>query len=281
MGHFNSKNMLVGILLFSVSANAQSNSLINAWNQNYLLLGLAITALIILLITCSYVLVLVKYMVNIDLKKQEKPAFGYRIWFFEKFVSGKLVPVGQEESIMLDHNYDGIVELDNKMPPWLKLLFLFTIGFAIVYVSMYLVTDFGALQLEEYANENTIAEKQKEQRNLLAANSIDETSVKLETGSQAVEEGKAIYLQNCKACHGAFGEGGVGPNLTDPFWIHGGTINEVFKTVKYGVPQKGMIAWQTKLNPLQMQKVSSFILSIQATNPPNGKLPQGEKVAMK
>ncbi|RYZ29080.1 MAG: cytochrome C oxidase subunit III, partial [Chitinophagaceae bacterium] len=77
-------------------------------------------------------------------------------------------------------------------------------------------------------------------------------------------------------CHGGKGEGGVGPNLTDKFWLHGGTINDVFKTIKYGVPEKGMQAWEKTYSPSQIKNIASYIKSIAGSNPPNGKSPQGD-----
>ena len=91
-----------------------------------------------------------------------------------------------------------------------------------------------------------------------------------------MNEGKAIYAKSCATCHGAEGQGNVGPNLTDNYWIHGGTINDVFLTIKQGVPQKGMIPWEKQLTPLQIQQVASYIISLKGTNPPNPKEPQGE-----
>src|SRR5690606_20408702 len=89
--------------------------------------------------------------------------------------------------------------------------------------------------------------------------------------------GKNIYIQNCAACHGKEGEGGVGPNLTDEFWIHGGGVKNIFKSVKYGIPQKGMISWKASLSASNIKDVSSYIMSIKGTTPPNAKEPQGEK----
>ena len=93
--------------------------------------------------------------------------------------------------------------------------------------------------------------------------------------------GKKIYTMHCVACHGTLGEGGVGPNFADEYWIHGGSIKDLFKVIKYGVPEKGMISWQTQLRPREMQEVSSYILQFQGTNPPNAKAPQGEKYVPK
>ncbi len=111
------------------------------------------------------------------------------------------------------------------------------------------------------------------------ADNVDENSVTLLTDAGALAEGGELFVTYCQACHMAHGGGSatsVGPNLTDEYWIHGGGITEVFTTIKYGVPQKGMIAWQSQLNPPQMQKVSSFILSLQGSDPEGAKEPQGD-----
>jgi cytochrome c oxidase cbb3-type subunit 3 len=91
-----------------------------------------------------------------------------------------------------------------------------------------------------------------------------------------ISAAQSVYITNCAACHGQKGEGTVGPNLTDDYWLHGGKINDVFKTIKYGVPEKGMRAWQEDLSPVKIAQVSSFIKSLRGTNPPNAKEKQGE-----
>ncbi|HQU52955.1 MAG TPA: c-type cytochrome, partial [Saprospiraceae bacterium] len=107
-------------------------------------------------------------------------------------------------------------------------------------------------------------------------NLVDETNVTARTDDAALAQGKDIWIANCVACHGANGEGGVGPNMTDKYWIHGGDIKNIFNTIKYGVPEKGMISWQTQLSPSAMADVASYILTLQGTNPPNAKAPQGD-----
>ena len=110
------------------------------------------------------------------------------------------------------------------------------------------------------------------------ANSVNEDNVTVTTVAKDLTSGSTIYTTNCVACHGDKGQGGVGPNLTDKFWIHGGGIKDLFKTITHGIPEKGMIAWEKSLNPIQIQQVASYVLTLQGTNPPGAKEPQGEEV---
>jgi len=184
-------------------------------------------------------------------------------------------PAGKQKDVMLDHNYDGIHELDNIMPPWLQLILYGTIGFAIVYLLVYHVYDAGKLPKEEYAYELQMAQQQKEARLKLVGASVDENSVKQLTDAANLGTGKTIFIARCSPCHGQLGEGNVGPNFTDDYWLHGGTVNDIFKTVKYGVPAKGTVPWQGVLKPEEMQDVVSYLMSLHGTNPPNAKAPQG------
>lgn len=185
------------------------------------------------------------------------------------------VPLEKEEAILLNHNYDGIRELDNHLPPWWKYLFYATIVFAVIYILDYHVWNTSPLQDEEYTIAMNTAKKEVEEYQAKNANSIDEKSVKKLTDAATLAKGKEIFVGQCVVCHGAAGEGGVGPNLTDAYWLHGGSINSIFKTIKFGVPEKGMIAWQSTLKPNQIQDVSNYILSMQGTKPANPKAPQG------
>jgi cytochrome c oxidase cbb3-type subunit 3 len=187
-----------------------------------------------------------------------------------------VVPIEQEEEIMMDHEYDGIRELDNVLPPWWVGMFYASIIFALIYFPYYHFGS-GQLQAEEYQTEMAEAEAQKAKYMEKMANAVNESNVTLITDNGRLESGKKMYMANCIACHGALGEGSVGPNLTDEYWLHGGGIKNVFKTIKYGVPEKGMIAWQTQMTPAQMNEIASFILTtFPGTNPPNGKEPQGD-----
>ncbi len=186
------------------------------------------------------------------------------------------VPIEAEDEIKLNHNYDGIEELDNNLPPWWKMLFYASIAWGVVYFAYYHIFDYGVLSGEEYNIEMAEAEIAREKYLEKVADLVNETNVTLLADASSLDVGKEIYLGKCAACHGQLGEGLVGPNFADNYWIHGGTIKDVFSTVKYGVPAKGMIPWQTQLKPLEMQQVSSYILTLQGTNPPNQKEPQGE-----
>lgn len=197
------------------------------------------------------------------------------VHWWDRF-SGTTVSVKDEKKILIDdHDYDGIQELDNPMPPWLQFLFIGTIIYAVIY-SVYYFGGFGRSQMGELEHELALAEEQHKAYLAKAGASMDETSVTLLTDQAGISQGKAIYETNCAACHGMAGEGGVGPNLTDKYWLHGGSINDVFKIIKYGVPEKGMISWEKQLAPIDIQKVSSYILTLDGTNPGNAKEPQGE-----
>lgn len=188
----------------------------------------------------------------------------------------RLVPKEKEQDIDLGHDYDGIRELDNSLPPWWLWLFYICIFWSAVYLWYYHVSDRGPSQEQEYINEMAAADEAKTLYLASQANSVDEKSVTVLNGESELAEGKEIYVANCLVCHGANGEGGVGPNFTDKYWVHGGSINDIFSIIKYGVPEKGMISWKSQLRPAAMQKVASYILTFQGTNPENQKAPEGE-----
>jgi cytochrome c oxidase cbb3-type subunit 3 len=189
-----------------------------------------------------------------------------------------LRPLEKEREIMMHHTYDGIEELDNPTPPWFMYLFYSTIVFGLIYGFYYHVYQDGNIQATEYKTDMALAEKAKEAYMKKFANSVNERNVTVTTAVKDLTEGSQVYMTNCVACHGDKGQGGVGPNLTDKFWIHGAGIKDLFKTITQGVPEKGMIAWNKTLNPLQIQKVASYILTLQGTNPPMGKEPQGVEI---
>lgn len=186
------------------------------------------------------------------------------------------VKVEQEKDVLIQHDYDGIRELDNVLPPWWLWLFYGTIIWSVVFLLNVHVFDLWPTGEEEYRQEMAEAKAEVDAYLKKSAGAVDENNVTALTDEAAIAGGKATYDAFCKACHGGAGEGGVGPNLTDDHWKHGGGIQNVFKTIKYGVPEKGMIAWKAQLKPAEIQAVASYILKLHGTNPPNAKAPEGD-----
>ncbi|MFC0655114.1 cbb3-type cytochrome c oxidase N-terminal domain-containing protein [Mongoliitalea lutea] len=243
-----------------------------------IILGVVLFVIILLLVLMIY---LMSFMVAV-FKKENPELAAQPSWWDEfklNYIVGRMKPVGskEEKELMLDHSYDGIVELDNHMPPWLANVFYITIAFGIGYFVYYSVLGLGKTQLEEYAEEQRIAAIKIEAYQATLLNLIDEFNVEFDQSASALAAGKSIYDMNCAACHASDGGGGVGPNFTDEYWIHGGSINDIFRIVKYGVPAKGMIPWDDQLSPEEMQQVSSYIKTLVGTTPANPKEPQGEK----
>lgn len=201
---------------------------------------------------------------------------GEKRYFFKKLVSriSAAAPLEKEKDIMMEDDFDGIRELNNKIPPWFNILFYGTILFAAIYLMAFHVFGTGQVSQDEYQAEVQEAEFQKEillrQGKLVTEANVDELK---DAGS--LQSGKETFLTKCSVCHGRSGEGIVGPNLTDDYWIHGAGIKNVFKVIKNGVQQKGMPTWDGQLSPRQIQEVASYVLSLHGTNPPNAKAPQG------
>lgn len=187
-----------------------------------------------------------------------------------------LRPMAEERDLEINHEYDGIKELDNPIPAWFNALFYSTVVFGVVYLLVYHVFSWGLNQDQEYQREMALAERAKQEYLAQAANLIDESTVEID--ATLAPAGKAIYAANCAVCHGNAGEGGIGPNLVDEYWLHGGDIKDIFAVVKYGVPEKGMVPWEQTLTPGQIAEVSNYIVTMIGTNPPNAKEPQGTQV---
>lgn len=193
----------------------------------------------------------------------------------------QLRPIAEEKDLVMDHEFDGIAELDNPTPAWFMVLFYGTILFAVGYMFTYHVMDWGKSQEQEY-----VAELQQAEDDRIAllqkpggggANKINENNVELSKDPAVLQAGAALFKNVCTPCHGEHAEGSVGPNLTDDYWLHGGTIKDVFKTIKYGVPEKGMIAWEKQMNSKQISDIANYVLSLKGTNPAGAKAPQGTK----
>jgi cytochrome c oxidase cbb3-type subunit 3 len=209
-----------------------------------------------------------------DKKEEVKQPISFHMpKLFDKLNAS--VAIENEKDVLTDHDYDGIKELDNDLPPWWKYGFYLTIIWAVAYLFYYHVSG-GPLSIEEYNNEMAAAKIEVAEYMKQNALNVDENTVTLGDASM-VAEGNKLFAENCVACHGAKGEGNtIGPNLTDAYWIHGGSIQDVFKTIKYGWPAKGMRSWQESFSPIQIQQLASFVKSINGTNPENAKEPQGD-----
>jgi cytochrome c oxidase cbb3-type subunit 3 len=216
-----------------------------------------------------------------DIEREEKAARlaqkaerkANRKAFWNKWLG--LRPISEEDDLVIDHEYDGIKELDNPVPVWFNGLFYSSVAFGVVYLLIYQVFGIGLNQEQEYDREMAIAERQRQEWLATAANNVDESTVVVDLSAPTISAGASIFAANCAVCHGNAGEGGIGPNLVDNYWLHGGSISDIFKVVKYGVLDKGMVPWEQSLTPAQIAEVSNFILSLQGTNPPNQKEPQG------
>lgn len=186
-------------------------------------------------------------------------------------------PVDQEGTIEMDHDYDGIKELDNNLPPWWVYLFYATILFGIVYLTKYHVLDAAPDQSEEYLIEVAQAEKDIAEYKKTAKDLVDASTVTMLTDAGDLKAGQALFLENCVACHKADGGGGIGPNLTDSYWILGGGISNIFQTISEGGRDgKGMEAWKKKFKPSEIAQLASYVITLEGTTPLEPKEAEGE-----
>lgn len=193
----------------------------------------------------------------------------------DKKVFTRAVPVEKEADVLLDHDYDGIRELDNALPPWWKWGFYVSLVAGVAYMLHFHVLGTGMDPEQEYRAELAEGRRLEEQYKARTKNLVDEDNVTL-ADADGIEAGKALYTQSCVACHAGDGGGGIGPNLTDQNWIHGGGMNDIYRTIKLGYPEKGMQAWNNVYSPVQMKNIASYIRSLQGSKPANPKEPQGE-----
>ncbi|MEZ4962641.1 MAG: cbb3-type cytochrome c oxidase N-terminal domain-containing protein [Saprospiraceae bacterium] len=199
--------------------------------------------------------------------------------WWSKFMKAatKAVPVSKERDIDLGHDYDGIRELDNKLPPWWLWMFYASIIFGVIYFSALHITGSAPSIHEEYEQNMEVAKAEVAAFVSRQADQVDENNVVALTDEADLSLGQSTFQANCTPCHGTKGEGNtIGPNLTDDYWIHGGGIKNVFTTIKYGYIEKGMQSWKDQLRSSDMQRVASYVLSLRGSNPPNAKAPQGD-----
>lgn len=280
-----------GVLVFTVQPiMAKDDSLIPGDVMNYIAAGAIFFTLILIVVALLVVLRAFRIVTRMVLKqqglspaeieaemnppkvkKEKKPKA--EVW--QKLLS--LKPMAEEQDILIEHDYDGIQELDNPIPGWFSYLFYGTIIFAVGYLLNYHVFKTGQLQYAEYRSEMAQADIEKKAFLSKAANRVDENTVKLVHDPAVIASGAAIFKTTCAPCHGDHAQGNVGPNLTDDYWLHGGKINDLFKTIKYGVLAKGMPTWEKQLTPKQISDVANYIKSLHGSNPAGAKEPQGTK----
>ncbi|RVU02844.1 c-type cytochrome [Mucilaginibacter limnophilus] len=274
-------------LLSTAPVMADEGSLMSGETQDYIAYGAIILMLLLFVVTMLVLLRTFKVLsrlligkeapeIAVDVQHATVPVAKPKNTVINKLLS--LKPLSEEKDLIIEHDYDGIQELDNPTPAWFMVLFYATIVFAVGYLMVYHALGIGQLQDQEYVTEMKIAEKEKEAFLAKSADRVDENTVKLSTDPGVIGAGQEIFVKNCSPCHGDKGQGVVGPNLTDDYWLHGGKINEVFKTIKYGIQAKGMPNWDKQLSPKQIADVASYIESIHGTNPPGAKQPEGEKM---
>ena len=189
------------------------------------------------------------------------------------------MPNENKQDHLLEHSYDGIEEFDNPMPRWWVYLFWATIIFSILYWFNVPGVGIGKGRLADYNRDMAAAAAAEAKRKAAEpAGASPEQLAAMTKDASVVALGKQTFTQNCAACHRADAGGQIGPNLTDDYWLHGGAIEQIHKTVVDGVLEKGMPPWGKVLKPNQLDAVVAYVYTLRGTNPPNPKEPQGDVV---
>ncbi len=280
--------LLAGSLVMTLATTAQTTAVANtsvAVSVSDTIGGMSSNSFYLVAFTVILEVVAIIFLVNL-LKfltgiQQEQPVkatvagapSALAVWW-DKL--NKSVAIEKEKDIDLSHDYDGIRELDNSIPPWWTWTFVACFIFSVVYLWRYHVSESAPLQIQELELSIRKAEAKKDAYLQTAAKKVDENTVTM-ADAAGITAGQTTYKRNCITCHGNNGEGNsIGPNLTDDYWLHKGGIKDIFKSVKYGWVEKGMQSWQGVLSSTEIAEVSSYIKSISGTNYPNGKASQGD-----
>jgi cytochrome c oxidase cbb3-type subunit III len=277
--------LLLGLCLTSLSSFAAEdaapvvrNSIDGlAQNDFYFIIGVIFLELIVIFSLAIYINMLIKVVKGVPEAEESEAIVAEKekkSWFWDKLNAA--ASLEKEEEVLLDHNYDGIMELDNSLPPWWKYGFYLTIVVAVIYIYRFHVSHDGLSQQEEFTAEMVKGEEDKARYLAQSANNVDENTVTMMTGAAELAAGRELFQKTCAACHLADGGGSVGPNLTDDYWLHGGSVKDIFKSIKYGWQEKGMKSWKDDFSPKEIQELTSFIRSIKGTKPATPKDPQGE-----
>jgi len=273
-------------LSVSVASQAQTTTATSIWDDPmkkfYLVVSFIFVVSLLVLLALVYLLRVINLLTeNTARERAEKSGKVYQPTpsVFKSFwdtING-FVPKEKEATLVMDHNYDGIKELDNHLPPWWKWLFYVTIIWGVIYFLAYHVFNSFPLSTSEYNTEVASANEQMQKMNTANPNAkIDEATVEATADATMLENGKTTFLNTCSSCHRKDGGGDIGPNLTDEYWKHGGSIKNIFKVVTNGVPGTNMVPWGSVMSPEAIRNVSSYVLTLQGTNPANPKKPEGD-----
>lgn len=241
------------------------------------LFWLLLIVIFIELVSILFLLFMIRrFQQELTPESQKLKETTFKDWWtkFDKRFFTKAVPVEKEADVMLDNDYDGIRELDNALPPWWKYGFFITIIGSVIYM-FYFHVGSGLNPTQEYEREMENAAFAIAKYNAASVDKIDENNITM-SDIAGIDEGKRIFNMACWACHGKLGEGGAGPNLTDEFWIHKGGLNDIYRSIKIGYPDKGMQSWEKNYSPKEIANLTSYIKTLAGTNPPNARPPQGD-----
>lgn len=271
------------LFLASVEANAQAYKGDGGTISNTHLFWVLAAANVLLFVMVLVQIVLMRGLIaattgverrSIELPLNDGPTWVQRV--IKRLT--RQVEVGKEEDILMHHEYDGIRELDNVLPPWWVWLFYGSIIWSVVYL-LGTVAGFVPDQKTEYADSMLQAKAEIAAYTAKLGAVVDETNVKAASDPATLLAGRTVFAQYCTPCHGidaAGSETSVGPNLTDAYWLHGGGVKDIFTTIKYGVQEKGMISWKSQLKPTEIASLANYIRSLQGSGPEAQKAPQGD-----
>lgn len=261
-----------------LAAQTESSTGISQTTAFYVVIGLLIIVSLLVILLAFNIVSLLKAVVQKEMSPEKKASMEKEpSWFAKTWAKwNDLKPLEEEQDIMLDHDYDGIKELDNHLPPWWKALFYLSIVYAVIYLMVFHVFKSAPLQEEEYEIEMALAQAAKSNMEQTIVVDFDESNVPFNDDAEALADGKKFFEAQCGMCHKADGGGLAGPNLTDDYWKHGGSMTDIYNVIKNGVPNTAMISWESKLNPIRLQNVASYVKSLRGTNPPGALPPDGE-----
>jgi cytochrome c oxidase cbb3-type subunit 3 len=278
-------SILVIVLLFtSLISSAQTSTEtvvaetpMNYGGMDYNGFWMLSTVIIIEIITILFLMFFINRIQQELLPQKAKKTLAWSAWWtkMDKKIFTRAVEIEKEADILLDHDYDGIKELDNSLPPWWKYGFYVTIVVAMIYLMNFHVFGSGKNPSQEYEAEMEKATIEMANYASKNADKIDEEHLQMPQKG-GLDAGKEIFTSVCWTCHGKQGEGGTGPNLTDEYWIHKGSLSDIYQSIKHGYPDKGMQSWAKNYTPKEINNLAGYIKTLKGTNPPNPKAPQGD-----